>query len=248
MVGREQLQQPVLRMVRVLVLVHQHVPERLAPALARFGEALERIDGEEEHVVEVDRVREEEAALVEVVDVGDGLVVERRDALAILGRADEVVLLARDDGVDPARREALGVALELLDARLREAELVGLVVDREVRLVTEARRLGAQDATARGVEGEDPDRARDAAEQALEALAHLRRRLVRERDRKDLVRLHAAGREQMGDPVGEHARLARAGAGDHEQRPFGRHDRLALRGVQVGEIGLGRGDGHSRRC
>ena len=137
-VGREQLQQPVLRVVRVLVLVDEDVAERLAPALARLGEALEHVHGEEEHVVEVDGVREEEAPLVQLVDVGDGLVVERRDALAVLGGPDEVVLLARDDGVDAARREALRVALQLLQARLRQAQLVGLVVDREVRLVAEA--------------------------------------------------------------------------------------------------------------
>ena len=95
--GREQLQQPVLRVVRVLVLVDEDVAERLAPALQRLGEALEHVDGQVQQVVEVDRVRGEEPALVQLVDVGDGLVVERRDALAELVGADEVVLLARDD-------------------------------------------------------------------------------------------------------------------------------------------------------
>ena len=78
----QELQQPVLRVVRVLVLVDEHVAERLAPALERLGEPLEHLDGQEEQVVEVDRVRGEETALVEVVGVGDGLVVERRDARA----------------------------------------------------------------------------------------------------------------------------------------------------------------------
>ena len=73
-----------------------------------------------------------------------------------------------------------------------EPHLVGLVVDREVRAVAEPRRLAAQDAAAGGVEGEDPERARAAAEQRVEPLAHLARGLVRERDREDLVRLHAA--------------------------------------------------------
>ncbi len=72
-----ELKQPVLRMVRVLVLVDEHVAEGLAPALAGFGEAFEDVDGEIEQVVEVDRVRREELALVELVDVGDCLVVER---------------------------------------------------------------------------------------------------------------------------------------------------------------------------
>src|SRR5262249_38838588 len=118
MLGREQLQQAVLRVVRVLVLVDEDVPERLAPALLRLREALEHVDGQVEQVVEVDRVRREEPPLVELVDVGDGLVVERRHALAELDRAYEVVLLARDDRVDPPRREALRIALELLEALL----------------------------------------------------------------------------------------------------------------------------------
>ena len=78
----------------------------------------------------------------------------------------------------------------------------------------------------------------------FEPLAHLARRLVRERDREDLVRLHALRREQVRDAVREDARLAGAGAGDHEQRPFGREDGLALGGIQVCEVALGRGDGH----
>jgi hypothetical protein len=146
--------------------------------------------------------------------------------------------------VDPARNEALRVALELLEARLRQPHLVGAVVDREVRAVAEPRRLAAKDPAAGGVEREDPDRVCDGAEQPLEPLAHLAGRLVRERDREDLVRLHAAGIEQMRDAIGEHARLPGARAGDDEKRPLGGKDRFSLRRIQVGEVVLGRRDGH----
>ena len=206
----EQLQQPVLRVVRVLVLVDEDVAERLAPALERLGEALQHLDGQHQQVVEVDRVRGVQAPLVQLVRLGDGLVVERGDAARVLGRADQLVLRVRDLRVDAARDEALRVALELLQALLDEPDLVGLVVDREVRAVAEPRRLAAEDPAAGGVEGEDPDRAGDAAEQPLEPLAHLARGLVRERDREDLVRLHAAGRDQVRDAVREDARLARS--------------------------------------
>ena len=129
-----------------------------------------------------------------------------------------------------------------------EANLVGLVVDREVRPVAEPGRLPAEDAAAGGVEGEDPDRAGDSAEHVLEPLAHLAGGLVREGDRQDLLRFHAAGVDQVRDAVGEDARLARARSGDHEQRPLRGEDRLLLRRVQIGEIGLGRSDGHYCRC
>ena len=155
-------------MVRVLILVDEDIAERLAPALARLGKALEHVDGEHEQVVEVDGVGGVQASLVEQVHVGDGLVEERRDALVELLRPDEVVLLARDHGVDTAWREAFRVAVELLEALLDEAHLVGLVVDREVRAVTEALGLAAEDAAARGVEREDPDRAGDRPEHAAQ--------------------------------------------------------------------------------
>ena len=121
MLAGEQLQQHVLRVVRVLVLVDHHVPERLRPALARLGEALQDVDGQHQHVVEVDGVRCEELALVERVHVGDGLVVEARDPRRVLVRPDQLVLRIRDLRVDAARNEALRVALELLEAHLDDA-------------------------------------------------------------------------------------------------------------------------------
>jgi len=110
--------------------------------------------------------------------------------------------------MDAARHEPLRIALELLEARLDEAHLVGLVVDREVRAVAEPLRLAAQHAAARGVKRHDPDRSRDRAEVALDALLHLGRSLVREGDCEDLVRLHAVRCKQVRDSVGQHARLA----------------------------------------
>ena len=173
---REQLQQHVLRVVRVLVLVDEHVAERLRPLLARLGEPLQHVDGEHQHVVEVDGVRREQPALVELVHVGDRLVVEARDARGVLGRADQLVLRIRDLRVDAARHEPLRVALELLEARLHEPHLVGLVVDREARPVAEPLRLAAQDAAAGGVEGHDPDRPRDRPDACARRAPSSRRR------------------------------------------------------------------------
>ncbi len=232
----EQLEQPVLRVVRVLVLVDEDVAERLLPALAGLREALEHLDREHEQVVEVHRVRPEHPPLVERVDVGDGLVVERLDALQVLLGRDELVLRVRDLGVDAAGDEALRVALELLQAVLRQPDLVGLVVDREVRPVAEPRRLAAEDPAARGVEREDPDRPRDVAEQVLEPRAHLPRRLVRERDGEDLVRLRALRGDEVGDAARERAGLPRPRAGDDEHGPLRLEHGLPLGGIEVGEV------------
>ena len=126
MLLREQLQQPVLRVVRVLVLVDEDVAERLLPLLARLGEALEHVDREEEHVVEVDGVRGEEALLVEVVDLGDGLVVEARDALAVLGRADSRFFAFEIWEWMPRGAKRFGSRSSSSRQLLHEAQLVGL--------------------------------------------------------------------------------------------------------------------------
>ena len=82
----QELQEAVLRVIRVLVLVDEDVAERLPPALERLGEALEDLHREHEDVVEVDRVRGVQAALVQLVRLGDGLIPERGDALRVLLR------------------------------------------------------------------------------------------------------------------------------------------------------------------
>ena len=67
---------------------------------------------------------------------------------------------------------------------------------------------------------------------------HLGGGLVGERDREDLVRLHVALQDEVGDAMGEHARLARAGAGQNEQRSLEVRDRGALRLVEPLEQGV----------
>src|SRR5205823_7432156 len=117
-----------------------------------------------------------------------------------------------------AWREALRVAVEPIEALLDEADLIGLVVDREVGAIAEARRLAPQDAAARGVEREHPERVRLRADEQLESFPHLCRGLVRERYREDLGRFHSDRGKEVRDAVGEDARLAGPRAGDHEQR------------------------------
>jgi hypothetical protein len=243
----QELEQAVLGVVRVLVLVDEDVAKRLLPARAGLGEALEHLDGQHEQVVEVDGVRGVQAALVEPVHVRDGLVVEGGDARLVLLRPDQLVLRHGDLRVDSAGDEALGITVELLEAELHEPDLVGLVVDREVRAVAEARGFAPEDAPARGVEGHDPHAGSDVAEDALETLLHLAGRLVREGDGQDLLRLHTAGGDEVRDAVGEHPRLSRPRSRDDEDWPFSGQNRLALGGIEIGEIRLGRCDSHGLR-
>src|SRR5262245_7587418 len=82
------------------------------------------------------------------------------------------------------------------------------------------------------MERADPEAARIASEQLRNPRAHLPRSLVREGDGEDPLRGNLMLRDDVSDPRREHARLARARAGKHEQWPCGVLDGLALSGVK----------------
>ena len=126
MLGREQLQPAVLGVVGVLVLVDEHVAEGGRVAVADLREELEHVDRADEQVVEVHRVHAVQLALVELVDVGDGLLEERADELAVvLGRA-QLVLGVGDLGVrSRAGVKRLGSMSEVVEAALDQPARVG---------------------------------------------------------------------------------------------------------------------------
>src|SRR6185312_1655030 len=65
---------------------------------------------------------------------------------------------------------------------------------------------------------------------------------------EDLARVRAAEVEDVGDAGGQDAGLAGAGAGQHEDRPVERLDRLALLRIEVGQVGqVVRARGHRTR-
>ena len=120
------------------------------------------------------------------------------------------------------------------------------VVDGELRIEAEARRVFAQDARADGVEGARPGgrgggrgfRREAPREQPLDPPAELRRGAAREGRQHDPLGVRA-GEDQRRDPLRQHRRLAGARAGDHEQRrgPVGLADpvldRKHLRGIEL---------------
>ena len=129
-----------------------------------------------------------------------------------------------------AGREALGVDPELVEAALDQPPRVGLVVDRELARVAEPRAASARSIRAQ------------AAWKVITHIARTRRPTsssARSRISPAALLVNVIARisfgcarvggDQVGDPVGEHAGLARAGAGQDQQRPVAVGDRLALR-------------------
>ena len=138
------------------------------------------------------------------------------------------------------RRPALLVELLGLQELLDQADLVVDVEDGEVVLQADQLGMAAQDLDADRVEGAEPGHALDdLADHLADALLHLARRLVGEGDGEDFARLRAAEVEDMGDAGGQHPGLAGSGAGQHQHRAVQRLHRLALLGVEIGEIGRG---------
>ncbi len=136
------------------------------------------------------------------------------------------------------------------------------VVNGELRIEAEARRILAQEPRADGVEGARIGRRRrrrglrrkTARQQPLHPPAELRRRATRERRQHDALRI-GAGEDQRRDPMREHRRLARPRPRDDEQRPGTRWiadpvlDRELLRRIELDDgRGANQGKRHGREA
>ena len=244
-VGAQLVDQRVLRVVGVLVLVDQHVPEASAVGLLDLREGLEEVDRGHDQVVEVEGVGLAQAPLVERVRRRVGLL----ELVARLGGGQlgvaQLVLVVAHPVQQRAGLVALGVQVEVLDDQGHQPLLVLGVVDGEVglpgaALALEGADLLTQDAHAGGVERGDPHDPGAATHQLLDALLHLGRGLVGEGDGQDRAGVRLALGDRPGDATGEHPGLARARAGDDEQRGTGVHHRGPLGLVEAVEQGVGR--------
>ena len=117
----------------------------------------------------------------------------------------------------------LRLNLRLGDAGVDQILGVVAVEDGEVALVTEQVGVRAQNPGADGMERPAPERRPVPAPANPRRGASFPGGLVGERQQQDAVRRDALF-QQIGDAVGERARLARAGAGDDERRPGRRGD------------------------
>jgi hypothetical protein len=116
--------------------------------------------------------------------------------------------------------------LKAADDFLDEALLVFGIQDLEALRQPASRQCMRQQPVADAVKRADPERRRGHAELRFDAVAHLGRGLVRERDGEDAVRRDALDLHEPLDAVREHSGLAAACAREHE------------RGLQRGSHGL----------
>ena len=217
----ELLDQQILRPVGVLVLVDHHEAELLRVEIADALAAGDQVERLEQQIVEIERAGLGERAAIEIVDLADLRVTDvPAGALHALGRFHAVFRLA-----DAAERrpglDHLVVDIQRLQRLLDDRQLIGRIVDDEIAGQADRRRLAPQQPRAQRVKGREPDLPAVLAQGLLDALPHLFRGLVGERDREHFIRPGDAAADQMRDARGDHARLAGAGAGQDQQGPIG---------------------------
>ena len=200
---------------------------------------------EDEEVVEVEGLRGTERLLVGTRDVREARAEEIAEAAREVVGGDSRVLGSRDLRLDLARGRGLLGDRDLLHRAPDDRELVVRVEDdeaaREAGLVREA----AEEAHAPGVERPDVRAWAIRPEERRDALLHLARRLVRERDRDDRL-LRDAVRHEPREAAREDARLPRAGSREDEERPFAVRDGGGLLGVEAFEEIFRAGDQGAR--
>ena len=190
----------ILEIVRVLILVDEHIAEAALPMLAHVRMLIEQAHGVVDQVVKVHRPGGKQALPVGLVYLADADI-----ARVVRGLCARKVLLGRDAGIlgaadlreHGAVRKRLFIEVHLLDDALDDRQTVRRVIDREAVGIAELVRVPPQDAHARGVEGRSPDICRGLrTEHPLNALLELIRRLVREGDGDDAPRLDRLDRRR----------------------------------------------------
>ena len=191
---RQQPEPEILRDVRVLVLVDQHVAETLLIFFEHVLVLLEQPQILQQQIAEIGGVQLLQPPLVERVElarpaIGEGEALALGHAL----RRESAVLPAVDHGREQPCGPALLVDILGLEQLLEQPDLVVGVEHGEGGLEIDELGMPAQDLDPDGVERAEPGHALDhAPDQLGHAALHLARRLVGEGDGEDLVGPRAA--------------------------------------------------------
>ena len=228
----QQAGEHILRVVGILILVHENIAELALIVFQHLGVVLQQQHGFHDNVVEIQRTGLFHGLFVIAVDVCDLFTeVVTGGIRAELTRGHQLVLRAGDHAHHGSRIEILGIEIELFHYVENDALLVVLIVDGERALKAEQINMLAQDAQAGCVEGVCPDSGRGflVTKGKFQTLAQFTRSLIRERDRNHLPWASGIHRAQV----------LRAGAVLRFRigQVFGQEQKIVL-GRPVGRIGI----------
>ena len=234
----EQLGQPVLGDIGVLKLVHHQVPVTPLVLLSHIFVFLEQLHRPHQQVVKVHRVAAGQQFLIVMIDPAGQFL---RIAVIQLGlpaqghRVHQQALGPGDEALHRPGSVALDVNVSQFHRLLDEAQLVVGVVNSVVGVEANPLAVAAEQPGAEGVEGAGKDGVGPlltVADQGLNSLPHLTRRLVGKGDGGDSVGTDPTFLHQVSNAVGDDPGLAAARPGHNQQRPLGMHHRFRLRVVQ----------------
>ncbi len=217
---RQQSQPQILRDVGVLIFVDQNELEAVLVLPEHVGMLAEQADVLQQQVAEIGGVEDLQPLLIAGVELAALAVAEHRGFAGWnLRRRQSAVFPAVDQSGQHPRRPALVVDVFGLQQLLQQPHLVVDIEHGEVGFELHQFGMDAQDAPADRMESAEPRHAlHGLAEHLAEAELHLARGLVGEGHRQDFVRPRPALAQDMGDAGGQHAGLAGAGAGQHQNR------------------------------
>ena len=158
-----------------------------------------------------------------VVFVGEGAARQRRDQGVLFGA--DVLIFVHEDPAEP-RQQTCPVLVRIVRRQPFAAQHIhGLAQHRVERIVVQplgaAAETGADQAHGESVTRQDRDALGVVADQGGETAADLGRGVPVVGQRDDAAWLFAAHPHQVGDPVHQHPRLARTGAGQYQDvRPL----------------------------
>jgi len=214
-IAGNQLDELVLRDIRILIFIDEQVADLVLPFFQHGRLLLKQQHGQQDQVVEIDGVVGLQAA---------DIVVVKRGRRVLLRRCRRYSQLWRDEGVFPLP-DLPGIMVDFVDIAVfavmadqvaQQGKLVLFVEQRQAGLVAQRFMLRAQDFQAQRVKRRNPEAAQLLVVQQLgNAAFHFARGLVGESHGGDIARRYAALGNQIGDFFGNHARLAAAGAGQH---------------------------------
>ncbi len=228
-----------MRDIGVLVLVDQDIAKPRLVLAQHLRVRAEQADRLEQEVAEIGGVERLQPRLIGGIEplpasIGEGGGLARGDLLG----GEAAVLPAVDLAREHARGPALLVDVLRREKLLQEPDLVVGVENGEIGLEPDQFGMTAEDLRADRVEGAEPGHAfDDLADHVADPPLHLARRLVGEGDAEDFRGARPPCRENMGDPRGQHPRLAGARAGEHQHRALQGFHRLALLRIEPVEIG-----------
>src|ERR1700680_2584567 len=231
----EQAQQIVLHAVSILVFVDVQVAEALLPGAPCLIEAAQNLDGAEQQVIEIERAVFAQGFFVSLIGARSEL------AAFVIGIRerffwrDGVIFRVADPRENFARRIAGIVGAEVPESDFQRRQLLFVIVDGKIAREAQARSFAAKKAHAEGMKGADPRIAPariGAFEQHANTFAHFSGGFIRKRDSENGAARNAL-LNQVGDTIGDDARLAGARAGQDEDWPIDGEHSLALLGIQV---------------